>query len=119
MFTRKALRPLLGWLAESGVITAEAACQPRRPEDPAVLVRFERYLPTERRIGAPTTSAYVVRVRRFLETYCPPEGFAELSGADVIRALLDEGVGRAPASVKKFGYALRVFLRFCFITREL
>lgn len=119
LFTRKALRPLLGWLAESGMITAEAASPPRPPEDPAVLVRFERYLLTERRIGARTTSAYVVRVRRFLKTHCPSGGFARLSGADVTRALLEEGMGRAPASVKKFGYALRSFLRFCFITGEL
>lgn len=119
LFTRKALRPLLGWLAESGVITAEAASPPRSPEDPAVLVRFERYLLTERHIGARTTEAYVVRVRRFLETYRPPDGFASLSGADVTRALLDEGVGRAPASVKKLGYALRAFFRFCYVTGEL
>lgn len=119
LFTRKALGPLLGWLAESGVIDAEAACPPRPPEDPAVLVRFERYLLTERRIGARTTEAYVVRVRRFLGRHCPSEGFVRLSGTDVTRALLEEGVGRAPASVKKFGFALRAFLRFCFITGEL
>lgn len=119
LFTRRALRPLLAWLAESGAINADVARGPLPSEDPAVLVRFERYLLTERRIGAPTTSAYVVRVRRFLKAYCPPEGLAGLSGAEITRALLDEGVGRAPASVKKFGYALRAFLRFCFITGEL
>lgn len=109
----------MGWLAESGAIRAEVARGPLPPEDPAVLVRFERYLLMERRIGAPTTSAYVVRVRRFLRNYCAPEGLAGLGGAEITRALLDEGVGRAPASVKKFGYALRAFLRFCFITGEL
>lgn len=119
LFTRKALHPLLGWLAESGAISAEVARGPLSPEDPAVLVRFERYLLMERRIGAPTTSACVVRVRRFLRAYCPPEGLAELDGAEYARALLDEGGGAAPASVKKFGYALRAFLRFCFITGEL
>lgn len=119
LFTLRALRPLLGWLAESGAISADVARGPRPPEDAAVLVRFERYLLMERRIGAPTTSAYVVRVRRFLQTYCPPEGLTGLGGAEITRALLDEGVGRAPASVKKFGYALRAFLRFCFITGEL
>jgi hypothetical protein len=62
LFTRRALRPLLCRLAESGTISAEVARGPLLPEDPAVLVRFERYLLTERRIGKPTTSAYVVRV---------------------------------------------------------
>lgn len=119
LFTRRALHPLLGWLAASGAISADVARGPVLPEDPAVLVRFERYLLTERRIGARTTSAYVVRVRRFLHAYCPPAGLAGLGGAEITRALLDEGVGRAPASVKKFGYALRAFLRFCFLTGEL
>lgn len=118
LFTRNALRPLLGWLAEFGAINPEAT-RPLPSEDPAVLVRFERYLLTERHIGARTTEAYVMRVRRFLETYRLPDGFASLSGADVTRALLDEGVGRAPASVKKLGYALRAFFRFCYVTGEL
>ena len=119
LFTRRALRPLLGWLAESGAISADVARGPVPPEDSAVLVRFERYLLMERHIGARTTSAYVVRVRRFLRNYCPTEGISGVGGAEITRALLDEGVGRAPASVKKFGYALRAFLRFCFITGEL
>jgi len=55
-------------------------------------------------------------VRRFLNSYTPPGGLAVLSAADVTRALLDEGEGRAPVSVKKFGYALRAFLRFCLLT---
>jgi integrase/recombinase XerD len=119
LFTRKALQPLLGWLAGSGIIKAEAAAPPLPPEGPTVLVQFERYLLTERRIGVATTEAYVVRVRRFLTGYCPSGGLTSLSGAEVIRALLDEGVGRAPASVKKFGYALRAFFRFCYVTGEL
>jgi integrase/recombinase XerD len=118
LFTRRALRPLLGWLAASGAITSDAAVG-HLPEDPAVLVLFAQYLLTERLIGGPTTLAYTVRVRRFLNTYCPDGAIADLNGADVTRALLDEGVGRAPASVKKFGYALRAFFRFCYITGEL
>jgi hypothetical protein len=93
LFTRRALQPLLGWLAESCVITAEVAAGPLPPEDPAVLVRFERYLRLERRIGARTTKAYVVRVRRFLTGYCPPDELSSLGAAEVTRALLDEGVG--------------------------
>lgn len=118
LFTRKALQPLLGWLAATEVIDA-AATQPLSPEGPEVLVRFQRFLLAERRIGERTTEAYVVRVRRFLTGYCPPDGLTGLSGAEVTRALLDEGVGRAPASVKKFGYALRAFFRFCYVTGEL
>ncbi len=119
LFSHKAIRPLLGWLAATGVIAEAVAMGALPPEDPAVLVRFEQYLLRERRIGASTTMAYVVRIRRFLAAYVPAGGFTTLGGAEVTRALLDEGAGRAPASVKKFGYALRSFLRFCFITGEL
>ena len=48
LFTRRALRHLLGWLAEAGVITPAAAL-PAPPEMSAVLRRFERYLLAERR----------------------------------------------------------------------
>ena len=119
LFTRRALRPLLGWLAESGVIVASAAVPPLPGEDSAVLGRFETYLLVERRIQARTTEAYVSRVRRFLGAYRPSDWLAGLNSADVTRALLEEGEGRAPASVKKFGYALRAFFRFCFVTGEL
>jgi len=115
LFSRRALRPLLGWLAAAGVITAEVAA-PLRPADPAVLGRFEEYLLRERRLQACTAAAHVLRARRFLQDYTPPCGLSALSAGDVTRALLDEGEGRAPVSVKKFGYTLRAFLRFCFLT---
>lgn len=118
LFSRRALRPLLDWLAASGVIAAEAA-SPLRPDDPAVLGRFEEYLLSERRLQAGTTAAQVARMRRFLNGYTPHGGLRDLSAGDVTRALLDEGEGRAPVSVKKFGYALRAFLRFCFLTGEI
>jgi len=117
LFSRRALRPLLGWLATSGVIAAEVA-SPRPPDDPAVVARFGEYLLSERRLQVGTTAAHVARVRRFLNGYAPPGGLAELTAAEVTRALLDEGEGRAPVSVKKFGYTLRAFLRFCLVTGE-
>lgn len=116
LFSRRALRPLLGWLVTSGVVAAEVA-SPGRPNDPEVLVRFEEYLLSECRLQVGTTAAHMARMRRFLNGYAPPGGLAELTAAEVTRALLDEGEGRAPVSVKKFGYALRAFLRFCLLTR--
>lgn len=115
LFSRRALRPLLGWLAASGLIGAEVA-SPSRTDDPAVLGRFEEYLLSERRLQPGTTAAQVARVRRFLNGSASSGGLSALSAADVTRALLDEGQGRAPVSVKKFGYSLRAFLRFCFLT---
>lgn len=118
LFSRRALRPLLGWLVAGGVVTAEAA-SPLPPDDPAVLGRFEKYLLSERRLQAGTTAEQVSRIRRFLNGYLPSGGLTALSAGDVTRALLDEGEGRAPVSVQKFGYALRAFLRFCFLTGEI
>jgi len=117
LVSRRALRPLLNWLAASGVIAAEVASPPL-PEDPPVLARFERNLMGERRLQAGTTAAHVARVRRFLDGYTPPGGLVELTAAEVTRALLHEGERRAPVSVKKFGYTLRAFLRFCLVTGE-
>lgn len=39
LFSHKAMRPLLGWLAATGVIAEVVAMGPLPPEDPAVLVR--------------------------------------------------------------------------------
>jgi integrase/recombinase XerD len=115
LLSRKALSPLLRWLAVSGAISEEASLPaPRR--DPLVLDQFEQYLLAERRLQPRTATAHVARARRFLVGYCPPAGVAALTAADVTRALLEEGANRRPVSVKKFGYTLRAFLRFCFLT---
>lgn len=115
LFSRKALRPLLDWLAACGVISEETSrSAPRR--DPLVLGQFEQYLLAERRLQLGTAAAHVARARRFLGGYCPPGGVAALGAADVTRALLEEGAYRRAVSVKKFATTLRVFLRFCFLT---
>ncbi|MCW4466752.1 site-specific integrase [Glutamicibacter sp. MNS18] len=118
LFSHRALRPLLKWLAASGAIAVEVAL-PRQVQDPPELVRFEEYLRVERRLKEISVQAQVSRARRFLNDYTPSGGLRELGAADVVRALLDEGEGRKPVSVKKFGYVLRSFLRFCFLVGEL
>ena len=117
-FSYRALKPLLSWLVASAVIAVEVAL-PRQISDPLVLVRFEDYLRSERRLKEISVQAQVSRARRFLNSYTPPGGISDLKAADVIRALLDEGESRKPVSVKKFGYVLRSFLRFCFLVGEL
>lgn len=115
LFSRKALRVLLDWLVVSGTIREEVS-RPAPERDPLVLGRFEQYLLTERRLQPGTTAAHVTRVRRFLNGCCPTGEVSVLTAADVTRALLDEGGSRRPVSVKKFGYSLRAFLRFCLLT---
>lgn len=115
LFSRKALGPLLAWLAEQGVVPAAAAVVPVAA-DPAELVGFEEYLRAERRLADSTIGASMARARRFWTGYVPVAGVSELTAAEVTRALLDEGATRRPVSVKAFGYTLRSLLRFWFIT---
>lgn len=115
LFSRRALGPMLEWLAGESVIPAAATIAPTAA-DPVELVGFEEYLRVERRLAASTVAASMARARRFLAGYAPPEGAGALTAAEVTRALLDEGATRRPVSVKAFGYTLRALLRFFFIT---
>jgi integrase/recombinase XerD len=116
LFSRKALGPVLDWLAGEGVIPAEAAIMPAVAADGPELVGFEEYLRVERRLADSTIAANMARARRFWIGYVPAGGVGEVTAAEVTRALLDEGATRRPVSVKAFGYTLRCLLRFLFIT---
>ena len=115
LFSRRALGPLLAWLAGEGVVPAAAAMAPAVTDAPE-LVRFEEYLREERRLAGSTISASMARARRFWAGYIPAGDVRALTTAEVTRALLDEGATRKPVSVKAFGYTLRSLLRFFFIT---
>ena len=114
LYSRRALRPLLVFLAELGVLPVEEPAPPM-PTDLAV-AGFERYLLTERGLLPKTAAAQVARVRRFLADYCPAGGVGQLTTADVTRALLEEGTDHAVSSVKRLGYTIKAFLRYAFLT---
>lgn len=114
LFSRRALGPMLEWLAQVGAIPAEAAGPPR-VEDPPELVAFEQYLREERRLAESTIAANLSRARRFVAGYVPAGGVGALSATEVTQSLLDEGGTRRPVSVKAFGCTLRSLLRFWFI----
>lgn len=115
LFSRKALGPLLVWLAAEGVVRLEAAVVPVAA-DPAELTAFGEYLRQERRLAGSTIAANMARARRFWAGYVPADGVGALTAGEVTRALLDEGASRRPVSVKAFGDTLRSLLRFWFIT---
>ena len=115
LFSRKALGPMLVWLAGEGVIGQEAAVVPVAA-DPVELIGFGEYLRQERRLADSTIAANMARARRFWAGYVPADGVGALTAVEVTRALLDEGASRRPVSVKAFGYTLRSLLRFFFIT---
>lgn len=75
---------------------------------------FVAYLRSERGVTALTVEAYVSDVRRFLAR----RGGSDLSGltaAEVSNALLSQVADRSPASVQRYGCAVRSFLRYCYL----
>ncbi len=76
---------------------------------------FVGYLRGQRGVSARTVEAYVSDVRRFLARR-GWRGVDELSAAEVSEAVLGEMESRSPASVRRYGCALRAFLRYCHVT---
>lgn len=113
-YSRKALLPLVGFLDGLGVLPADEAGASTPNE--VVAADFERYLVAERGLLPRTATAQASRLQRFLDGYCPADGVAALSTAQVTAALLAEGADHAVSSVKRLGYTLRSFLRYAFLT---
>lgn len=78
----------------------------------AVLDGFIGYLRELRGVSALTIEAYARDVRRFLARHVERRGLGELTAAEVSHAVLDDMVGRSPATVRRYGCALRAFLRY-------
>jgi site-specific recombinase XerD len=79
-----------------------------------LLVGFVGYLREERGVTALTVDAYLSDVRRFLARRAGG-GLRDLTAAEVSKAVLAEVAGRSPATVRRYGCALRSFLRYCHV----
>jgi len=84
-------------------------------ETDRLLEEFAGYLQRERGVSMLTADLYVADVWRFLAELGSND-LSELSPADVSRAVLGQVGEWSPASVRRFGCALRSFLRYCFVT---
>ena len=80
-----------------------------------LLEGFADYLRGERGVSMLTVDVYVAAVRRFLADRGNSD-LSVLSPADVSHAVLGQVGAWSPASVRRFGCALRSFLRYCFVT---
>ncbi len=78
-----------------------------------LLAGFAGYLREQRGVSALTVDAYVADVRRFVACRGDASSLHELSAAEVSKAVLHEVAGRSPATVRRYGCALRAFLRYC------
>jgi site-specific recombinase XerD len=86
-----------------------------RTETDRLVDGFAGYLRRERGVSTFTVDLYAADVRRFLAGRGIRE-LSELTPADVSHAVLDQVGTWSPASVRRFGCALRWFLRYCFLT---
>ena len=84
-------------------------------ETDRLLEGFAGYLRRERGVSMFTVDLYVADVRRFLADRGNSD-LSELTPADVSHAVLGQVGAWSPASVRRFGCALRSFLRYCFVT---
>lgn len=111
LYSRRALAPLLGFLAAHGAGPVEAPTPPTREE--ALLAAYRKYLSTERAFVTSTVSAYAAAAARFVAEYTVDGQVGTLTAADVIRAVQDECGRVAVGTAQYFVTALRSFLRFC------
>lgn len=109
--TRKRLAPLLEVLAAAGAPLNE-------PDPPvsavdALLDGYAKFLLGERGLAASTTSAYVLRARRFVAGHGHGADLRAVDTAVVTSAVLGEAEAVSAGSAQFFVVALRSFLRYC------
>jgi len=114
----KALRPLLDYLAQLGVLPAEEEGLPGPVEE--LLGRYRDYLLRERGLTEGTARGYVDFVRPFVATRVRGEALdlAGISAADVTGFVLAVCPGRAVGSAKLIVCALRSLLRWLHLTGQ-
>lgn len=114
--TRRALAPLLSFLAAKAVLPAA----PPAPPDPVqeLLDRYRDYLLSERGLSVGTVAGYAHRARRFLASR--PAGtevdLAGLGGAEVLEYVRTSCPGRAKGSAKMIVTVLRSLLNWLHLT---
>lgn len=110
-------RPVLGQLVatlrSAGVLVEDRPVRPATKRD-LLVGGFVDFLREERALSSLSVEAYRSDVHRFLQR-SDRDDVAGLTTAEVSRAVLRETFDHSPASVRRFGVALRSFLRYCFV----
>ncbi len=110
---RPALRLLMTTLRSAGVVDDGRPVQPATKRG-LMVVGYVAFLREERGLSALSIEAYRCDVHRFLQR-CKRDDVRGLTTAEVSRAVLRETFEHSPASVRRFGVALRSFLRYCYL----
>ncbi len=113
-----ALAPLLGYLAERGVLPAFP--RDRRPPDAqtALLQEYREYLRSERSAGEATIRSYLLYAAGFVTGLGDPleAGLASLAGAQVLQIVSAQLRRHPPRSAAAAMNADRALLRFLYLT---
>lgn len=112
--SRASLEQLLDELGRCGAPLVEPARS--ASEVDVLLAGFAGYLRQERGLAASTTTAYVLRARRFVDGHGHDADLTRLSSGDVTRAVLREAGTVTAGSAQFFVVALRSFLRYGYLT---
>ncbi len=109
----KAIRPLLEYLRDLGVVPKAPEVEPDGPID-QLLARYRRYLVVERSLGSATASGYLAAVRPFLASRATPDGLAleDLTVADVTAFVVTHCPSQPRGSAKLTVTTLRSLLGF-------
>lgn len=109
----KAIRPLLEYLRDFGVVPKAPEVEPDGPID-QLLARYRRYLVVERSLGSATASGYLAAVRPFLASRATPGGLAleDLTVADVTAFVVTHCPSQPRGSAKLTVTTLRSLLNF-------
>ncbi|MFU8842098.1 MAG: tyrosine-type recombinase/integrase, partial [Nitriliruptoraceae bacterium] len=115
LISRRALTPLLEFLAAGGQLPAvPPAATPASPSE-VVVAAFHDHLLSERGLMVSTADAYVLRARRFMAGCAPDGRLDEVTAADVTRAVLEVSTAMSVGSAQMFIASLRSFLRFAHV----
>jgi integrase/recombinase XerD len=118
-WTRRGLRPLLGYLRGIGVVPpAEPAVQEISADVALLVEEYRRFLLNERGLAEVSIRRYLPAVRVFLAGLAGPVevGLGRLSAAQVSRFVIDQAGLRSIPDAKSMVTALRSLLRFLFVT---
>src|SRR6266545_2527753 len=110
---RLAVRQLVAMLRSAGALVGDRPVQPATKRG-LLVAGFVDFLREERGLSSLSVEAYRSDVLRFLHR-SRRDDVRGLTTAEVSRAVLRETFDHSPASVRRFGVALRSFLGYCYV----